>query len=160
MAVTEQPGPVTFYVQKRQRGAERDPTLGDNSIMRRAVHRPADLEEVTVEGVSLEAFMAREGLEGATFSAWIDVEGANRSVLSGMASRMSQAQAIMIEVEEGEIWEGQWLAGDVCAFMDAHGMAPRARDFNYASQFNIVFVRADRADDPEVLETLRGPASR
>ena len=79
---------------------------------------------------------------------WMDVEGASKQVLKGAEAILHKVGVVFIEVEEREVWEGQWLAQEVSAFLDGHGLAAIGRDFQSSHQHNVVYVRRSAlADD-------------
>ena len=71
---------------------------------------------------------------------WVDVEGATKQVLGGGARTLKATQIAIVEVEDQEIWEGQWKAGQVISAMLDAGLVPVARDFEFKGQYNIVFL--------------------
>jgi hypothetical protein len=44
-------------------------------------------------------------------------------------------------VEDRSYWRDQWLAADVIKLLVENAFLPVARDYEYESQYNIVFVR-------------------
>ena len=81
------------------------------------------------------------------FSLWIDVEGLQQEVLLGAQETLENRNciAVKIEVEEKEIFEGQsWFANDVIKFLDELGFSPIFRDFEYDSQYNILFIKNEK----------------
>jgi FkbM family methyltransferase len=131
---------VTFYIRTGIDGNPRDKTLGQSSILKR-MDPTTEYEQVKVSADSLDNFF-RDSPE-KTCALWIDVEGANRQILEGAEETIKKAICLQIEVEDLARWEGQWLSGDVTAYMLDRGMIPVARDFEYRSQYNILFVRDD-----------------
>jgi hypothetical protein len=87
-------------------------------------------------------------------SAWIDVEGANEQIFKGMGKYLDQFALIHCEVEERTQWRGQWLWHDVLEFLLESGFIPVARDFEYTTQNNVVFVRSDLLKDQKVRYAL------
>ena len=72
----------------------------------------AQYETVTTDCTTVDLLHAEHGDPRSAL--WIDVEGANETVLRGAAISLADAvQCILIEVEEKTYWEGQWLAADV-----------------------------------------------
>ena len=69
-------------------------------------------DAVTVPATTLDALLT-EVAAGVRVAAWVDVEGANREVLTGGATLLGRVDLIKIEVETQEMWSGQWLAVDV-----------------------------------------------
>ena len=56
--------------------------------------------------------------------------------------------AIKIEVEDKETFQGQsWLANDVIKFLSKSGFSPIFRDFEYDSQYNILFIKNEKISE-------------
>lgn len=146
LAVTNVPGPVTFQVRTSVGGSVTGPLTGRNSLLKRA-NEEATYEEVTVDGTTLDVFFANEG---GPFALWIDVEGASRQVLTGAESVLARADVVLIEVEDAAVWEGQWLTDEVAVYLDSLGLIAVARDFEYRSQHNELFVRDERLSECEI----------
>jgi FkbM family methyltransferase len=134
-------GEVELNVPLEVAGTSRELTSRMASL---EVHtRASDQIQVTVPGVRLDVVLA----PGERVVAWIDVEGANKSVLESGASVLEHTDAIHIEVEWKTTWEGQWLDSDVALHLRRHGLVPVARDIKRHHQYNVVFVRAGLVDD-------------
>ena len=52
------------------------------------------------------------------------------------------------------MWEGQWRSLDVMAHLIARGFIPIARDVEYPGQYNVLFVKEQVYERPEVLLAL------
>ena len=125
---------------------------GQGSILARSNGERATAE-VTVEGVTLDQRLGSP--DGVDTAMWVDVEGASSSVLGGGPGLLADTQVLVIEVEERREWDGQpWLRAEVIDFLDMHGLVPVARDRQSRFQFNIVFVRASRRSDPDVVRAV------
>ena len=74
-----------------------------------------------VETVSLDRFMAAEGLERADFIK-IDVQGAELDVFSGGAQTLRHTLAVVSEVEFVPLYVEQPLFGDVCRYLAERGL--------------------------------------
>lgn len=151
LAVADVTGTTTFFVQTRRGDRPVKPTLGSNSLMPRA----GDVEtmEVEVPCTRVDDYIRNEKVKSPK-TAWIDVEGAVGVVLPGMRSALWDFLMVFVEVEERPFWEGQWLWPDVQAFMVENGFTPVARDFEYDSQNNVLFIRNDVLSRPEVRREL------
>jgi FkbM family methyltransferase len=141
-ALSDTDGPVTFNVQTRVDGREQGLVAGNNSILKRSDDN-REYEEVTVEGVALDTFFANE--PAATCALWVDVEGASGPVLRGADELLKKAGLILIEVEDKQFWREQWLTEQVVEHLSGKGFVAVARDFEYRSQHNILFVSPDVA---------------
>lgn len=157
MAISDRSGGVTFRVQRVVEGMPIDPISGRNSLLARTGHN-VDYEEITVAGTSLDDFFSCNASD--RFSLWIDVEGASGLVLRGGAEVLAKTDSVMIEVEQKRFWEDQWLAADVVRSLVNHGLVPVARDFEYKSQYNIVFINAEKLYDPVIQNHIEGFINR
>lgn len=151
LAVGDHSGTVTFLVRRRDDGS---PIAdGQGSLLVRPDHEPG-YEQVDVGMVSLDEHV--DAPDGARTALWIDVEGASAAVLRGATALLDDVDAVMIEVEEQTVWEGQeWLRRDVVDAMAASGLEPVARDRQSRHQFNLVFVRSVLAREPWVVASRR-----
>ena len=152
-AIAEHSGTISFHISKRLH--ERDiPSLTPiNSILKRS-GQASESEAVSVPCVTLTDYMTKNALLDKRFSAWIDVEGASRQVFSGAASVMRNCLSIFVEVEQRQIWDDQWLFWDVYEFLAKHGFVAIARDFEYAHQFNVVFIAQPLLRDASVRDAI------
>lgn len=110
--------------------------------------REVESKTVSVPAVRLDEEQALSG-EGRIV-AWIDVEGANEAVLCSGPEVLRRVDVLYLEVEDEVTWEGQWLDTHTAAHLRRHGLLPVARDTRRPSQYNVVFVRAELAADPEI----------
>jgi hypothetical protein len=155
LALSDQPGPVTFNVHRDAEGA---PLANGHASLLRREKTPEDIArgfvEATVDGVTADMFFADATFAKAAM--WIDVEGACRLVLPGARDLLSKTVVLIVEVEEQPFWgEGHWLRNDVVTYLADLGLVPVARDFEYVHQYNIVFVRAELLNGPNrIYESL------
>ena len=98
----------------------------------------------------LDSFLAANGLEGRSFSAWIDVEGALGKVTAGFGTALHHCLSLIVEVEDVRYWQGQMLVHDAMRWFAGQSMVPVARDFEAPHQYNLVYLRKDVLDLPEV----------
>lgn len=152
LAITDYKGSVEFDIVKTVGDFDISNRRGFHSILERAEDQ-CTYERVKVDCTTIHDFIEDHGLKG-NFHAWIDVEGASRQVLTGIGDHLKDFASFLIEVEDSEKWRGQWLWHDVLNFMLNHGFFPVKRDFEYRSQFNVVFIRQDLLDDPELKANL------
>lgn len=152
MAVGDEDGEATFHI-RRGGGGRALRKAGNNSLLKRQSSGDG-YEAVTVPSCRLHSFLAANGLERRTFSAWIDVEGALGKVTAGFGPALQSCLSLIIEVEEKRIWEDQMLAFDVMRFLDREGLVPVARDFEYPHQYNMVYLRKDVMLWPRVRQML------
>ncbi len=113
---------------------------GKTSLLRR--NEDATYREFTVEGISLDDFVAAKQITGGReIALWIDVEGAASEVLAGASLALEKACVVLIESENHEFWAGQKQAGEIASLLIAAGFLPLARDREYGDkQFNTVFL--------------------
>ncbi|MBS0564813.1 MAG: FkbM family methyltransferase [Proteobacteria bacterium] len=156
-AMSDRDGEVSFEIKRRVNGVEVSPGARNNSLMRRAPDfGEVEYETVTVPSVRLATYLARHGLAGRTFSAWIDVEGALGRVMAGFGGALANCLSLIVEVEEIPYWDGQMLYAQAMAAFRGEGFLPVARDFESRFQHNIVFLRAPLLQDPAVRLLLAG----
>lgn len=150
IALATHPGEVTFNVRRREDGVPH--ADGQGSLLKHESYEPGHIE-VSVNATTLDHVL--DEFNFAEFLLWVDVEGALREVLSGATSALEHAQAIFIEVEDQQVWGGQWLAPRVQEFLLEAGLVPVARDFQSDYQHNLVFVRMDLLDSPHLISAMR-----
>jgi FkbM family methyltransferase len=138
LAVSDSNGEIKFQLMRNNGGKEMPYEVGNNSILKRNDPK-ITYEECSVKSVTLDSLHTGSG----RVALWIDVEGAQASVLSGALETIKKAEAVFIEVEEIKFWQNQWLVADVTSFLAALGFVAIARDFEYANQYNILFVKKD-----------------
>lgn len=150
LAISDQDGTtISFQVQKSRKGVEVSPVKGDDSLLKRNVSDPHEIyhdveyETLTVDAIRLDTYCNDAQFGLCDFGAWIDVEGALRTALSGAKRTLERTRSLMIEVEEKPHWAGQWMAGDVEDFLSKLGFIAVARDFEYEDQYNIIFVKKE-----------------
>ncbi len=154
-ALTDAPGPVTFRVLTADSMAAHGPRSGRSSLLART-DAQACTEPVTVPGDVLDTHAPGT----ASAALWVDVEGAAGPVLQGGPALLAVTDLLMIEVESRPVWDGQWLAPDICAHLMARGLVPLARDFERRTQFNLLFASERALARPEVLPVLEAHVSR
>lgn len=152
LAASNQNGPVTFQVQVSKRGQTLTRVAGDNSLLAR-IDPTIEYENLSTTAVRIDQFLKQRKFTGK-FAAWIDVEGAAELVLGGLGDVITDCIAILIEVEEEAKWQGQWTRLDVSTFLTASGFVPVARDFEWSTQFNVVYLRNSILDVAAVRENL------
>jgi len=148
LAVTDIAGPVTFHLRARADGEDLRKVTGNSSLLRRQ-SADTEYEELTVDGVTLDGFFGTGTEEPVCL--WVDVEGASGLVLHGATNLLRRTDLVLIEVEEKLMWEGQWRSIDVIEFFLDAGFIPLTRDAEYDQQYNIIFVREDVYERPDVL---------
>lgn len=131
-------GEIELNLPREIRGRKRPIASKMGSL---GVHTDAsDTEQVKVPCIRLDDAVTIG--EGERSVAWIDVEGANEPVLQSGPEVLGRVDAVYIEVERTETWEGQWLDTDVARHLRDHGLVPVARDIaRRGHQYNVVYVR-------------------
>jgi FkbM family methyltransferase len=129
-AISNIDGTATFFVHH-------GPLRGNNGI-KRVNFRPsyADSE---VPCYRLDTYLNNHSFENACL--WIDVEGANREVLTGAVETLNKTSSIFIETEDSETWEDQWLTTDVIKYLESLGFTKVASEQVYNIQQNIIFIK-------------------
>jgi FkbM family methyltransferase len=148
MAISDADGEATFQIRRAASGRPKRKAT-NNSLMTRE-NPETSYETVTVPASRLDSFMAKNGLGGRPFSAWVDVEGALGKVTAGFGDALQSCLSLIVEVEEKRFWQDQMLVHDVMAYLDEQGMVPVARDFEYRHQYNLVYLRKDVFERTEV----------
>lgn len=137
-ALTNKDGSVTFNIRKTVNGEAVDPISGQNSLLQQK-HADTTYEEVTVPAKRLDSFFPHP----VPNAIWMDVEGATGDVVSGAERVLGQTQVAIVEMSDHGKWKGEWLSTKVITHFYKRGLVPVARDFEYKSQYNVVFVREE-----------------
>lgn len=140
MAISDSNDEIEFKIQKEINGKEVNPVRGNNSIMDR-IQENTKYEILKVNSTSLDIFVSENKINLKNVILWIDVEGANEKVLKGCEKILDFVSIIFIEVEEKEYWEGQWLERNVYDFLTKRGFNLIARDGEYISQYNEIYIK-------------------
>lgn len=115
---------------------------GANSLLR-PLRDSVALAPETVPGVTLDGYLAEQGLAGRDFCAALSVSGGLGLFLDGAPRSLDDCRAALVEVEDREIWQDQMRAPEaVAAFLD-RGLVPVARDFRRPAQYRILFLARD-----------------
>lgn len=150
-AISDVDGEVTFEVKSQIKDQPVALDLGNNSLLKRQDdHGVIKYESVTVPSLTLDSFLAAEGLTDRSFSAWIDVEGALSKVTGGVTTALSHCQSLLVELEDLPYWDGQMLYHEATSWFVGQGLVPVARDFEGPHQFNVMFLRAERLQHPKI----------
>lgn len=145
LALSDAPGQLTFRVHLKNGAPNPD---GRGSLLARDDGTEGQYEQVTVPATTLDNFFADHDFGSA--ACWVDVEGAAREVFHGGAGLLARTDVLIVEVEDRRYWQDQWLRPELVGHLYDRGMVPVARDFQTRYQYNIVFVRAARLDQPDV----------
>lgn len=137
-ALSDREGTIDFNIRVAAKGEPVPQNSGANSILVRS-EPSTEYKKVAVPTKPLDDFFS----DADTCALWVDVEGASKQVLTGASKTLSKALVAIVEVEDYEIWEGQWRAAKVIETMMDAGLVPIARDFEFKGQYNIVFLRKD-----------------
>lgn len=161
VAVSDADGPVELQIPRQLHNTRTDRRFTKHRGSRMAslsAHRwQVESERVPVRSVRLDdsVRIARDDV----VVAWIDVEGANKQVLTSGCDVLARTSLLYVEVENEPVWDGQWLDVDVADFLAGFGMVPVLRDFQRPHQYNVVFAAAALADDP-LVERVRDEVFR
>ena len=139
-AISNEPGTLTFNIQKHTDPADEKWVSGTSSILQRN-QEVGDTEKVTVDANRLDKFLIDSDprISDKSIALWIDVEGAGYAVLEGITGIHKSILFIQIEVETREIWQGQKLKSDVIKLMDNLGFIEVARG-KHEIQHDLVFI--------------------
>lgn len=152
LAVSDYDGTLDFDIVKTCGDSDVSNRRAFHSTMKRTDER-CTYENLVVNCTTIDKFINDRNLKGQ-FHAWIDVEGASQQVLTGIGDSINNFSSFFIEVEDQEYWKGQWLWRDVLEFMLSRGFFPVKRDFQSRLQFNVIFVRQDLLNNPELRVNL------
>lgn len=93
---------------------------------------------VEIKSVTLDSFVIDNNIAGP-ISLWIDVEGANKQVLSGGIETLKNVSSIYIETEIEPLWKDQWTINDVVYFLENNGFV--LLDESSGLQRDLIFIK-------------------
>lgn len=123
--VSDTQGKRSFFLQRPVAGAQHF-NRGTSSLTRRDEDE-AIAEEVLLDSVRIETFLAREYPKSLTVALWVDAEGHAYSVLEGMSGTTDRVKLVHAEVETSEIWPNQKVEADVMRLAASMDLVPIAR---------------------------------
>lgn len=123
--VSDSIGPRSFFVQRPLPDAGAF-NRGVSSLTRRE-QDGANIEEVRLDAVRIDGFLAHEYPDATGVALWIDVEGHAYSVLQGIGAAAARIKLAHVEVEATEVWPGQKLEPEVLGLAAECGLVPIAR---------------------------------
>lgn len=136
--ISDTQGKRPFFVQRPIAGA-RHFNRGTSSLTRRD-EEGAIAEEVLLDSVRIESFLAREYPQSSSVALWIDVEGHAYSVLEGMGTAKDRVKLVHVEVETAEMWPRQKIEADVLRLAAGLDLVPIARGAD-AVQRDLILVK-------------------
>ena len=138
--VSNREGERQFFLQRpTQISADTRINKGTSSLMRR--NEPGmKIEEICVDAVRIDAFMAREYSDKQCAAMWVDVEGHAYEVLEGIDEVRGRVCVMHVEVETREIWPGQKIEPDILALAEGMGFICIARG-KHNEQRDIILVK-------------------
>mgnify|MGYP001816204107 CR=1 FL=1 len=97
-----------FNVQKYSSADDQQWMAGTSSLLQRK-ESAGETEQVHVQAVRLDNFLRETDadINNKRIALWIDAEGAAYQVMEGISDIASRMLFIQVEVETGEIWQGQ-----------------------------------------------------
>ncbi len=135
--VCETEGKNSFFVQRPAAG-EGHFNRGTSSRTRRD-DQGGIAEEVLVDALRIDSFLAREYPGSSSVALWVDVEGHAYSVLEGTSGAKHRVKLLHIEVETSEIWPDQKIEADVMRLAATMDLLPIARGAD-ATQHDVILV--------------------
>lgn len=138
--VSDTQGKRTFFVQRPMAGA-RHFNSGTSSLTRRD-EEGAIAEEVLLDSVRVESFLAREYPKSSSVALWIDVEGHAHSVLEGIDGAKDRVKLVHVEVETSEMWPKQKIEADVLRLAASMDLVPIARGADTVQRDLILVTRS------------------
>lgn len=136
--VSNREGNLSFFVQRPVNAVE-GANKGTSSAMRRN-ELGMESEEVHLDAVRIDSFLAQEYPIKKHVAMWIDVEGHAYQVLEGLEKAQDSVYLIHVEVETREIWPGQKVESDVIALAKSMGFIPVARGA-HAVQHDLILIK-------------------
>jgi FkbM family methyltransferase len=111
----------------------------------------ADYVEMSVEQETLDEFVRSHlrNWEITTRDAalWIDVEGAQRQVLSESTLALERMSMVFIEMEGFPFWKNGISHFELLSLLEKHGFHPVSRDYEYGNyQFNVILLHESLID--------------
>jgi FkbM family methyltransferase len=152
LAAGDEDKDCVFKVARSRDGADLKLTLGSNSLRTKA--QDIEYEDAPVRMTTVDAFAAAQGLAGQPTALWIDAEGCAFEVLTGARRTLEDVQLLMVEVEDRQFWIGQKTAPEVKRLLFRSGFIPVARDFEFKSQYNMIFMRPALYEQHPVRQVL------
>lgn len=124
-AVSDFNGPLSFYAIDPEKTitSHKDGNIGASSLFKPNPDYPYEnysVNEIKVESVTINKWANTKNIDKIDFI-WVDVQGAELKVLSGMSDYLKNVNSIYIEVEFKPIWIGQSLYVDIYEFLSKHG---------------------------------------
>lgn len=98
---------------------EKNSNSGISSARKHLNVPEGDFTQIPVKCVRMDNFMADHNIQSIDFLK-LDVEGLNYEVLQGFGGRIVDVQALHIESEHEESWEGEALWGDIRRIIEPH----------------------------------------
>ena len=109
--VSDTGGERAFFVQRPVPDAGHY-NRGTSSLTRRD-EEGLTTEEVRLDAVRIDSFLARDYPMSSNVALWVDVEGHAYSVLEGMSGAKDRVKLVHVEVETSQVWPGQKVEADV-----------------------------------------------
>jgi FkbM family methyltransferase len=129
-AISDKDGTESFVIHDGE-------YCGNNSILLRNDTDSVASEEV--KSYKLDTYFKDIHFNNACL--WVDVEGANRQVLTGAQETLKRVSSIFIETEDYPYWKNQWLTLDVVKFLNSQDFILVDSEKVYGAQQNIIFIR-------------------
>jgi FkbM family methyltransferase len=138
--VSDTEGRRSFFVQ-RPRAGEAHFNRGTSSLTRRD-EAGLTSEEVRIDAVRIDSFLAQDYPMASRVALWIDVEGHAYSVIEGVSSAKDRVKLMHVEVETAEVWAGQKVEADVLHLAEGMDYIVVARGVNAVQRDLILANRA------------------
>jgi FkbM family methyltransferase len=124
-AVSDKPGTLAFFPTDPERTVSGWPNgnPGASSIFVATGAYPEEhyvQNRIKVEAIRLDTFLEAHKVP-AIDVLWMDVQGAEKLVLTGMGKHLRDVKCVHLEAEFFEIYKGQALFGDVDTLLRNHG---------------------------------------
>jgi hypothetical protein len=121
--------------------------------LNRLSHPNTEDEAVSVTSVTLDHFL--EGIQEQSLAIWIDVEGAVDRVLAGAQSTMPKVQALICEVEDARVWQGQTMDTEIVSRFRYWQLVPVLCDCQKKFQYNLIMLKSCLLRNPDIQDQIK-----
>ena len=153
LIISDTVGQEDFIFLEELEGKKIDPYNGGQSIKPRSTEESVT-STTKVDSITGEYFLKERWYNEESIALWVDVEGANKEVFTGMGAYMDNVILVHCEVEKREIWEDQWLDKDTIEFCEKYNLVPIAKDNQAKRQYNVIFVKEEFLTDSTIEDIM------
>ncbi len=139
MAISNKDGKAEFRIYKQINGKD-EPIGGKRHSLLQRIDFPVEEEIIKIDTARLDTLFDQKEQK---FSLWIDAEGASDLILEGADRLLQKTVSIYMEVESIAKFAQQKTDVELVNTLLNYDFVPIARDFQFANQYNIIFVKRD-----------------